>query len=226
MPDSAIRTIGKHLTYKYLVGQTDITGNDWGDIFAKGIGGRHLGAPLGIDDVVYDKQAWSTKTVQAKYPHKAGNQMNLISGRNDVGFSFGIDNPRDDIEKTGTQVLGIYNERLGVVKSNYESLRTCILIRNMKKLEFSIVEFEAVRFNPNDYYWILNKDKNPLGNIWGYEKDTNVKRFTYQPGGTQFTIHYSIPTSSQKFTIKTPPILDFEETMEQIKYDDTWVTII
>ena len=96
----------------------------------------------------------------------------------------------------------------------------------MKSLDFAIVEYDAMQFNPNDYYWILKQGRNPYGNLWGYENDTKIKKFTYQPGGTQFTIHYRIPTSAQKFKLKAPPVINFEKIMAQIKYDDSWVTIL
>ena len=62
IPDDVIYNIAKWMTYHFAVGKSDITGDDWGDIFAKAIGGGHLDKPLGLADVIYEGMAWSTKS--------------------------------------------------------------------------------------------------------------------------------------------------------------------
>ena len=64
IPESIIKLIGKRFVYMLCVGYKDLTGDDWGNVFAKCIGGEHLQSPVGIADVVYDKMAWSMKTVK------------------------------------------------------------------------------------------------------------------------------------------------------------------
>jgi hypothetical protein len=60
--------------------------------------------PLGLADVIYDKMAWSTKTVTAAKP-LTSKKVRLISGRNDILFSFGINDYARDLTTTGTAVL-------------------------------------------------------------------------------------------------------------------------
>ena len=80
LPSKALVEIGKAIAYKIAVCQTDISGDDWGDIFADAFGAEHLASPLGLVDVLFEKMAWSTKTVKAINPHTATN-IRVISGR-------------------------------------------------------------------------------------------------------------------------------------------------
>ena len=89
-------------------------------------------------------------------------------------------------------------------------------------MEFLVFEQETVRYNTRDYTWKVNRN----GNLEGYEIGTTQHKFTWQPHGSQFTILYDVPLSSQKFKVKRPPVLDFEETMTQIGFDNSWVTIL
>ena len=221
VPEYIIKKIGKSLTYKYLIGQTKLSGDEWGDIFADAVGGEHLASPLGIADVVYKNMAWSTKTIQHNHPHREST-IRIISGRCSPTYSLGKTERLADPTGTGSGAVDIYNERLNDSKALYEPLRIIILVRNMETLQFSIYETDAVRYNPEEYSWSLNVNDN----IEGHEKRTGIHKFTWQDHGAQLTIKYDVPASAQKFTIKAPPVLDFEETMQQIKYNDNWVTIL
>ena len=55
IPEKIITEIGKRLVYLLCIGRTDLTGNDWGKVFAEAIDGKHLQSPLGIADVEYKK---------------------------------------------------------------------------------------------------------------------------------------------------------------------------
>ncbi|GBU10350.1 hypothetical protein AwWohl_14880 [Gammaproteobacteria bacterium] len=221
IPESIIQTIGKLMTYNFAIGKHDIDGEDWGDIFANAIDGVHLNSPIGLADVILDSMAWSVKSVKNGKPHSV-KSVRVISGRCSPDYSYGINNPHDDIEKTGRAVLGIWNERINIAKDKFEPLRSTLLIRNPDTLEFTLFEHELQRFNTNDYVWSSNKN----GNLEGRERNTNAHKFTWQPHGSQFTILYDIPLSAKRFKIKRPPILDFNETMSQIGFDDSWVTIL
>jgi hypothetical protein len=70
LPRSVIISIGKQLVHRIAVGNTDITGDDFGTIFARAIEGEHRSSPLGIADVVLDNSAWSVKTVKSPTPLK------------------------------------------------------------------------------------------------------------------------------------------------------------
>lgn len=221
IPNSMIYEIAKWMTYNFAVGKADINGEDWGDIFAKAIGGEHLGKPLGLADVVYEGMAWSVKSVKASTPHST-QKIRVISGRCSPDYSYGITDPHEDVERTGAAVLSIWNERINIAKERYEPLRTYVLVRNFNNMEFLVFEQETVRYNTRDYTWKVNRN----GNLEGYEIGTTQHKFTWQPHGSQFTILYDVPLSSQKFKVKRPPVLDFEETMTQIGFDNSWVTIL
>lgn len=221
IPDEVIYNIAKWMTYYFAVGKSDITGDDWGDIFARAIGGGHLDKPVGLADVIYEGMAWSTKSVKSGKPFRA-KAIRLISGRNSPDFSYGVTDPHADIQSTGAMVLSIWNERINVAKGSYEPLRTVVLVRNFNTLEFSLFEHETVRYNPLDYEWRKTK----IGTFWGYEKASEKHRFTWQPSGSQFTILCEIPPSARKFKIKRPGVLDFEETMSKVGFDANWVTFL
>ncbi len=72
------------------------------------------------------------------------------------------------------------------------------------------------------FVWELNKN----GNFIGKKRENNKQLFTWQPHGSQFTIHYDIPESRTRFKVKRPETLDFNETLAQIGFDDSWVTIL
>lgn len=221
IPSAVIKDIGKWVAYSFAVGKSDINGEDWGDIFANAIEGEHLNSPLGLADVVKDGMAWSVKSVKQTKPFECG-RVRIISGRCSPDYSYGINDPHVDIEATGRAVLGIWNERVNIAKDHYEPLRSSILIRNPNTLEFCIYEHEIHRFNTKDYRWQVNKN----GNFNGYRISDDKHIFTWQPHGSQFTIIYDVSTSSIKFKVKRPPILDFEKTLDQIGFDDSWVIIM
>lgn len=219
-PKEVIHRISKWIVYHFAVGKSDIGGEDWGDIFAKSIDGEHLSSPLGLADVVIEGQAWSVKSVKYSNPHGC-NRIRVISGRNSPDYSYGIKNPHDDIQKTGDAVLGIWNERVNIALDKFDFLRTVILIRDVNKLDFTLFELETHRFPTNEYVWRVNARDNFEGN----DRTNERHCFTWQPHGSQFTIIYPVPASAVRFSVKRPPVLDFEKTIEQMGFDESWVTI-
>lgn len=111
IPDETIYEIAKWMTYHFAVGKSDIDGEDWGDIFAKAIAGEHLSKPLGLADVIYEEMAWSVKSIKYAKPHSK-KKVRVISGRCSPDYSYGISDPHEDVEMTGTAVLSIWNERI------------------------------------------------------------------------------------------------------------------
>ena len=75
IPPEIVTKIGGYLVYLLYIGRKDVSGNDWGDAFADSIGGIHLDSPVGIADVVLDKNCWSAKTGKVK---AVGNGKTLI----------------------------------------------------------------------------------------------------------------------------------------------------
>jgi len=219
-PSSVIYEVGRWIVYQYTTGKTDISGEDWGDIFASAINGEHLSSPIGLADVVYSGQAWSVKSVKHTNPHNV-KTIRIISGRNSPDYSYGIADPRADIQETGNAVLGIWNERVKIAIDQYGDLRASVLIRNSQKLTFTLFETQTSQYVPSEYRW----EENKRGNFEGYSRRDGSHKFTWQPHGSQFTIKYPVPSSAVKFTLKRPPTLDFESTLKQIGYSDDWVTI-
>ncbi|MCR5697889.1 MAG: hypothetical protein K6G73_13045 [Marinilabiliaceae bacterium] len=222
IPEEVIKQIGKRIVYMLCVGYKDLTGDDWGNVFAESIDGIHLQSPVGIADVVYDKMAWSMKTVKSPKPHKKDGVVRLISGRCSPDYSYGITDPHEDIQKTGRAVLNIWNERVNIAQDYYNPLRTAVLVRSDDLLSFCMFEEENHRYPANSYKW----EENNNGNLIGLNIETGQHKFTWQPHGSQFTILTEVPANAIKFRIKQPPKLSMEETLKQINYSDDWVEII
>ncbi|MBQ9365740.1 MAG: hypothetical protein IJT82_08175 [Schwartzia sp.] len=220
-PDELIRRLGGYLVYLVYIGRKDISGDDFGDAFAEAVGGTHLGAPVGIADVVLGKSCWSAKTVKAKNPFNS-KSVRLISGRCSPDYSYGISDPHEDLQKTGTAVLGIWNERVNIANDAYSQVRTAVLVRSYDLRSYLLFEEETGRFRTTDYKWSANNN----GNLIGRDKAKN-QRFTWQPHGSQFTIHCEIPAEAVKFQIKLPAQrLNKNDVLEMIKFDDSWITIV
>lgn len=221
IPDELIVKMGGSLVYQLFIGRKDLTGSDWGDAFAEAIGGKHLDSPVGIADVVYGKMAWSMKTVKSPQPFNA-KQVRLISGRCSPDYSYGITDPHKDIQETGRAVLGIWNERINIAQDNYNPVRTSVLIRSNDLLSYCLFEEENHRYRTSDYVWEVNKN----GNLIGKHIETGETCFTWQPHGSQFTIHTKVPANAIKFQIKQPPLQSKDYVLEALKFDSSWVTIL
>ena len=221
LPDDLIVHVGGNLVHLLCIGRKDITGADWGDVFADAVGGEHLDSPVGIADVILGKMAWSMKTVKNPKPFSARN-VRLISGRCSPDYSYGITDPHADIQKTGRAVLGIWNERINIAQDNYNPVRTSVLIRSDDLLSYCLFEEDNRRFRTSDYIW----EANPNGNLIGKDISTGKICFTWQPHGSQFTIHTCVPENAIKFTLKRPPFLTKEDVLNTIHFDSSWIEII
>ena len=219
IPREAASTVGKQIVHRFAVGHADITGDDFGRIFANAVDGEHKASALGIADVVQQGCAWSVKTVQHNNPFQATN-LRLISGRNSPDYSQGISDPRQDIAATGRAVLSIWNSRVNEVLDKHDDLRVAILVRNMNRREFVLFEDEAKRFIADNYNWETNK----RGNFEGFEIATGDRKFTWQPHGSQFTIHRQVPTAACRFKIAAKvPVIGFEQILRLVRYQDEWI---
>lgn len=219
IPDDIVINIGSHLVYLIYTGRKDISGDDWGDTLALAIGGEHLASPLGIADVELGRLAWSAKTVKCKNPFEVSS-VRLISGRCSPDYSYGIVNPHEDVQKTGTAVLNIWNERINIAQDNYASVRTSVLIRSYDLCSYVLFEEENHRYCTTDYEWKVNNN----GNLVGYLINTEKQFFTWQPHGSQFTIHTQIPKTARRFKIKKPFALNEKEVLKMIKFDPSWIS--
>jgi len=221
LQNSLLSNIGRQLVRYMAMGIDDVSGSNFGDIFASAVGGEHRDSPLGIADVIRGRSAWSVKTVKSTRPFDQ-RTVRLISGRNSPDYSAGIQNPHDDPTLTGSAVLNIWNTRVDFAQAEYIDLRIAVLIRNMQRKEFVIFEEEASRYSPGDYLFTFNSN----GNLEGHDRVTGGHHFTWQPHGSQFTVFRNVPGSARSFTVDRPiPVISEEAVLSAIGYEDGWIGI-
>ena len=121
-PDEVLNALGRQLVHRLAVGHGDITGDDFGTIFANAIGGTHRARPVGVADVVWNGCAWSVKTVKADKPFQQ-KIVRLISGRNSPVYSLGITDPMVNPQNTGRAVLSVWNARINEALDEHSELR-------------------------------------------------------------------------------------------------------
>ncbi len=219
-PIDVVQRVGGYFVYLMYIGRKDISGEDWGDAFADAIGGRHLNSPVGVADVEFGKNGWSMKTVKSNDPFNQ-ESVRLISGRCSPDYSYGITDPHEDVQKTGTAVLNIWNERINIATDQYSRVRTAVLVRSYDLLSYALFEEETQRYRTTDYTWTVNRNGNLIG------CDGNGKTcFTWQPHGSQFTIHTEVPKTAIKFRIRRPPSLNKETVLKSIDFDEKWISIL
>lgn len=219
-PDDVIREIGRLIIHRLAVGQTDISGDDFGTIFAAAIGGTHRASPVGIADVLFERNSWSAKTVQAKEPFR-GKRQRFISGRNNPEFSFNIKRS-EDIEKVGEAVLRIWNERVQMARSESDEQRVAVLLRDMQNLRFLFFEEEIQTYVPQDYTWSINR----RNNLEGRNAATGDHTFTWQVSGGQFTIIRRVPASGVLFSLRRPSPVPEASVLRAVGYEKDWVRVL
>ena len=149
--------------------------------------------------------------------------MRLISGRNDLAYSYNLtDIMRIDPDDLGRMVLAIWNKRVNEGTDEHADLRIAVLIRNMAAREFVLFEEPAMRFVPDNYRWEWNKQSN----LEGYDKDTGEHAFTWQRGGTQFTIIRKVPASARRFSIgPRVPLVEVHQVLAYVGFREDWIEI-
>jgi len=216
--------LGQEIVYLLASkGRADLEGSEWEQIFAICIGADWKPSNVGLDDVVMGNTAWGAKTVKSTVKDfKNLKKIRLISGRNSPVYSYGgtIDTTTDP-NLIGEQVLEIWNERVSAIREKFKNLRTVVLVKSNDLSQVAVFEFDTIRYDPELYDFIWNL----RGNLEGFDKGTKTKRFTWQPHGSQFTIHENIPEETLILTIKQPEKLDKGKILEAIGFDKSWVTI-
>ena len=192
IPNGILYEIGRQIVHRLAIGNADISGDDFGTIFATAIKGDHRASPLGVADVMVNGCAWSVKTVKSSNPYTQ-KVVRLISGRNSPDYSVGIENPRENPSETGRAVISVWNARVDEALNEFDDLRIVVLVRNTVSRQFSIFEEEAHRYNPSDFQWTFNK----RGNLEGHNRLNREHQFTWQPHGSQFTVLRRVPASHQ-----------------------------
>ena len=221
IPKDVIVKFFAHIVYLISVGKDDLTGDDVSIAFAKAIKGEFRKTPNGLVDVFKDKYAWSIKTIKVDNISQT-KRVRLISGRNNVLYSYPDDYNLRNIKKTGQQVIEIWNERVNQVRSEYNDFRTLIVIRSDDLKDFIIFEEDTLRYEANNYSWERNSKRNFIAT----NKTTGKIVFTWQPNGAQFTIHKEVPINASKYVLQKPDILNEEKHLKDIGYNKDWVHFI
>ncbi len=215
-------TLGKEIVYLLASkGKAVLEGEEWESIFATCIGAEWKPSNVGLDDVILGNTAWGAKTVKSPNPANA-KKVRLISGRNSPVYSFGetID-VHADPNSVAISVLEIWNERVSAVREKFQNLRTVVLVKSNDLSEVVVFEFDTIRYDPELFTWEWNKN----GNLLGFDKASGEHRFTWQPHGSQFTIIEDVPEKSLIINIKQPEILDKDEILKALGFDNSWISV-
>jgi len=215
--------LGKELIYLLAAkGKPELEGSEWENIFATCIGAQWKPSNVGLDDVIFGNTAWGAKTVKSSNP-STQKKVRLISGRNSPIYSFGERIDHDvDPSAIGKSVLEIWNERVSAIREKFQNLRTVVLVKSNDLSEVVVFEFDTIRYDPELFSWQWNKNNNLVGT----ELKTSEHRFTWQPHGSQFTILEDVPEKSLIIRIKQPPVLDKEQILKALGFDNSWITVI
>ena len=170
--------------------------------------------------MTWENCAWSVKTVQADKPFEV-DRIRVISGRNDINYSFKIKDPFADVALTGRSVLEIWNARVNESLNEYDDLRIFVMVRNMTTLEFTLMEYAAERFIASNYRWEVNNREN----FEGFDAQTGEHCFTWQAGGRQFTVMHRIPHCAYRFRInRQPQMISEHSVLQTIGFDESWIS--
>lgn len=217
--------VAKEIVYLLATkGQPSLEGNEWERIFASSIGANWEPSNIGLDDVVLGNTAWGAKTVKSSVKDfRSLDKIRLISGRNSPVFSYGdtVDFTHDPND-VGSKVLEIWNDRVISVRQRFENLRTVVLIKSNDLSQVAIFEQDTILYRPELFSFDWNKNNN----LEGFDKGTGLKKFTWQPHGSQFTIHEQVPKESLILSIRIPPVLDKEAVLKTLAFDNNWVTVL
>jgi hypothetical protein len=216
--------LGREIVYLLASkGKGVLEGSEWEEIFAICIGANWKPSNVGLDDVVLGNTAWGAKTVKSSMNEfRELKKVRLISGRNSPIYSYGgrIDTSIDP-SVIGEQILGIWNERVSSIREKFKHLRTVVLVKSNNLSQVAVFEFDTIRYDSELFDFSWNKN----GNLEGYDKGTDNKRFTWQPHGSQFTIIEDVPQYTLIIKLKQPKILDKDKILKTIGFDNSWITI-
>lgn len=223
-PNSFVDILAQNLVYMMATKQNmSLEGNEWEQIFAECIGADWKPSNVGLDDIVLDNCCWGAKTVFGQTDIEHQEKVRLICGRNAITYSFGVDNySKVDTDELGRMVLQIWNERVSAVRQIFKFVRTVVLVKSKDYRDYLIFEFDTVRYDPELYFFKWNK----RGNLEGFEKESGQHRFTWQPGGSQFTIIERVPQERLHISVKPPDQIDKATILKAVGFDKSWCEII
>ncbi|MEC4891279.1 MAG: hypothetical protein RI101_14605 [Nitrospira sp.] len=215
--------VAGELSAAIATGRADIEGKDWEQIFAKAIKAEWHPSVVGLDDILVPalSAAWGAKTIKHGKPFTAHN-IRLISGRNSPAYSYDVSNVRAlDPAELGAKVVEIWNERVAALYQKYKTLRTVVLVKGPNLRRISVFEKPTIRYNPEEYQWAWNANRNLVAKDAG-----GAGKFTWQPHGSQFTIHDTIPDYALNIEIDPPPPIATEKILEMIRFNESCYRVI
>ena len=218
--------VGEQLVYILATrGATDIEGKEWEAIFAKSIGADWTPSNVGLDDIRMGNTAWGAKSILNTKPSET-TKIRLISGRNDLINSYNNYNVRPgvDADEHGELVLKIYNARVSSIREKFPNVRTVVLIRSKSLLECVIYEMETILYDPELFYWEWSRG-GKKNNLYGYKKSDGSQKFTWQSGGTQFTIHENVPKERLVINVRQPDLVAKDFILDKVGFDASWITV-
>ena len=217
-PEGFAKIVAGELSAAIALGRTDIEGKDWELIFAKAIKAEWHPSVIGLDDILVPalSAAWGAKTIKSNSPFTAS-KIRLISGRNSLAYSYAVNDVKAlDPSEVGKLVLGIWNERVAALYQKYKTLRTVTMLKGPGLTKVSIFEKNTVRYGAELFNWEWNSNQNLVGT----SKDTGESKFTWQPHGSQFTIHENVPENALNIEINPPPSIPTEKILDLISFND------
>ena len=214
--------VSRSLFWRVLDAMSDsLADADFAECLAPVVNGR-VCRDFGWDGVCEDANYIRTAVVWNPLPFCV-KHVRLICGRNSPDYSFDIDNVHtEDPDKLGEMILGIWNARITDVRKKFATTRTVVLVKGDDLSTVSVFEEEALKFLPEEYEWEWNQ----RGNLEGYIKGSDAKKFTWQPHGSQFTVTTTVPENRLKLRIRHPPILDRDAVLSQIDFDPSWIEVV
>lgn len=222
-PKGFAHTVAGELSAAIAIGRTNIEGKDWEQIFAKAIKAEWRPSVVGLDDILAPalSAAWGAKTIKNNNPFTAHN-IRLISGRNSPSYSYGIsDIHAVDPSELDTKVVEIWNERVAALYQKYKTLRAVVLVKGPELKQISIFEKPTIRYNPAEYQWSWNKNKNLVA-----RDAAGNGMFTWQPHGSQFTIHETIPDYALNIEIDAPTGITTQQILETIGFHENSYRVV
>lgn len=222
-PKGFVHTVAGELSAAVALGRIDIEGKDWEQIFAKAINAEWHPSVVGLDDILVPalSAAWGAKTIKNDHPFTARN-IRLISGRNSPAYSYDITDVRAlDPAELGEKVVEIWNERVAALYQKYKTLRTVVLVKGPELRQISVFEKQTVRYNAGEFQWRWNKNGNLVA-----KTAAGDSAFTWQPHGSQFTIHETIPDYALNIEIDPPKGIATEKILETIGFDESCYRVV
>ena len=216
--------LGENLVYLLATkSPPSLEGSDWEQMFSQCIDADWKPSNLGLDDVQHTQTAWGAKTVIASPDPFTQKRVRLISGRNSPVFSYDTKDPLSlPPSRLGEMILGIWNERVSDVRSRFKDVRTVVLLKSKDFTTFSVFEEETLRYEASRYNWSFNKNKNLIGT----DPKTKESCFTWQPHGSQFTIHAEVPNKRTRIRLKQKPEVKRDLILKASGFDRSWIEVV